>query len=497
VVKMEEKLPEIIFASSDSSTSKRIRHQLDANRIRKLIPRVYTSNFSDDDEVIIDRNKWIIIGHLFPGAILSHRSALEGGPTPDGHIFLTYKQSKNVKYPGLTVHLLSGPSATDQDMDFISDLKISSNGRRYLENLQRVRDRGSVSKALDRSIIEDRLDSICRIRGEDQLNQLREEARILAKELDMEEEFQRLTSIISAILTTHPADELESPLAKARAQGQPYDPHRLALFDILFRELQQTTLPCLLTTQYSEHEGINFAFFDAYFSNYIEGTVFELEEAREIIFERQKVQQRPTDAHDILSTFLIVSNPNEMNQLSQDYESYQNLLQSRHLTIMDMRPEKAPGRFKLKTNRAGMTHFVEPAQVKGTLLKGWEMMQGLSDPLSRAIFQMFLVSEVHPFDDGNGRIARIMMNAELEQAGLQKIMIPTVYREDYLLALQALSRSQRPDPLVKMLIRVQQFSSEISFENWEVAVNDLTRCKAFEESNDARLVLLSEMSKTK
>ena len=26
---------------------------------------------------------------------------------------------------------------------------------------------------------------------------------------------------------------------------------------------------------------------------------------------------------------------------------------------------------------------------------------------------MFLVSEVHPFVDGNGRIARIMMNAEL------------------------------------------------------------------------------------
>jgi len=26
---------------------------------------------------------------------------------------------------------------------------------------------------------------------------------------------------------------------------------------------------------------------------------------------------------------------------------------------------------------------------------------------------MFLVSEVHPFLDGNGRIARVMMNAEL------------------------------------------------------------------------------------
>ena len=40
------------------------------------------------------------------------------------------------------------------------------------------------------------------------------------------------------------------------------------------------------------------------------------------------------------------------------------------------------------------------------------MMASLDDPIARAIYMMFLVSEVHPFDDGNGRMARIMMNAE-------------------------------------------------------------------------------------
>jgi fido (protein-threonine AMPylation protein) len=34
---------------------------------------------------------------------------------------------------------------------------------------------------------------------------------------------------------------------------------------------------------------------------------------------------------------------------------------------------------------------------------------------------MFLISEVHPFADGNGRIARIMMNAELVAAGEERI----------------------------------------------------------------------------
>lgn len=57
------------------------------------------------------------------------------------------------------------------------------------------------------------------------------------------------------------------------------------------------------------------------------------------------------------------------------------------------------------------------------------------NPIARAIYMMFLVTEVHPFDDGNGRIARIMMNAELVNGGSSKIIIPTVYREDYMLAL--------------------------------------------------------------
>jgi len=50
---------------------------------------------------------------------------------------------------------------------------------------------------------------------------------------------------------------------------------------------------------------------------------------------------------------------------------------------------------------------------------------------------MFVVSEVHPFSDGNGRIARIMMNAELVAANQTRIVIPTVYRDNYLSALRA------------------------------------------------------------
>src|SRR3546814_13106058 len=74
---------------------------------------------------------------------------------------------------------------------------------------------------------------------------------------------------------------------------------------------------------------------------------------------------------------------------------------------------------------------------------------------------MFLVSEVHPFLDGNGRLARVMMNAELVSAGQTKVIIPTVFREDYLGALRLLTRRQQPDTFIRMLQRAQQFSAKI------------------------------------
>jgi Fic family protein len=59
--------------------------------------------------------------------------------------------------------------------------------------------------------------------------------------------------------------------------------------------------------------------------------------------------------------------------------------------------------------------------------------------MSRAVGMMVLITECHPFDDGNGRIARLMANAELSVAGQVRVVIPTSFRNNYLAALSALS----------------------------------------------------------
>jgi fido (protein-threonine AMPylation protein) len=100
---------------------------------------------------------------------------------------------------------------------------------------------------------------------------------------------------------------------------------------------------------------------------------------------------------------------------------------------------------------------------------------------------MFLVSEVHPFSDGNGRVGRVMTNAELTSAGQHRIIIPTVYLEDYLLALRALTRQGRTDAFSRMLDRAQEFVSRIDFSNMDSALAMLRAANAFEDASEARL----------
>lgn len=95
-----------------------------------------------------------------------------------------------------------------------------------------------------------------------------------------------------------------------------------------------------------------------------------------------------------------------------------------------------------------------------------------------------MVSEVHPFLDGNGRLARVMMNAELTAAGQTKIIIPTVYREDYLGALRQLTRRNQPDTFIRMLQRAHKFSATITGQDMEAMQQVLEASNAFREGDE-------------
>jgi hypothetical protein len=154
-----------------------------------------------------------------------------------------------------------------------------------------------------------------------------------------------------------------------------------------------------------------------------------------------------------------------------------------------------PGIFKLKKNRAGNTEFVEPHLVEGTLRFGFKLYTTLSNPMARAIYMMFLCSEVHPFNDGNGRIARIMMNAELVRGNQTRIIVPTVFRENYLLSLRKLSRTKDPSVLITVLDKLQLFSDNLYGDDFDELNEYLGKCNAFEEPDRKKLNIIERTFK--
>lgn len=234
----------------------------------------------------------------------------------------------------------------------------------------------------------------------------------------------------------------------------------------------------------------NAAFFDAYFSNYIEGTEFPVEQALRIVFQGEIPPARPSDAHDVLGTYRLVGSRDEMYRRPADFGDFLSLLKGRHAVVMEGRPEKGPGRFKEVNNQAGATTFVAPDLVVGTLRQGFGMYQALDDPFARALFVMFLVAEVHPFADGNGRVARVMMNAELLAEGRTRILIPSVYRNEYVGSLKRLTNYQDPSAFLKVMSYAQEFVSRIDFTDLEAARRTLTACGAFSDlSDEAKLMM--------
>lgn len=491
---MENLLPihlqEVLFSSSDKGLSKQISKLEKAGEIRKIAPRIYTSNFIDKPEVIISRNIYTILGKLYPNSVLSHRSALEFKPTSAGHIFVTYTYTKKIKLPGITIRFMEGNGPIEGDNSFSGELFVSQQERALLENLQVSRRPGPESKIVTLPEIEAKLDQIVRVKGEDGINQIRDNARIIAEKLGMHSEFAKLNRLISALLNTKPSKILTSPIAMARAFGNPYDPARIELFETLFQYLKQNeyeNIPEINTTKTAFK---NFSFFEAYFSNYIEGTIFELEEAKKIIKTETPIANRDEDSHDVLGTYRIVSNLKEMNQTPASPDELLKILQYRHLMLLEARKSKKPGQFKDKNNRAGNTHFVDFNLVRGTLIKGFDYYRALNNPFSKAAYIMFMISEIHPFLDGNGRIARVMMNAEFVKEKQTKIIIPTVYRDDYLGALKRLTRQKDPVVYVKMLQKAQEFSCTIKANDMNEAEIHLESCNAFKEHDKANLKII-------
>ena len=326
------------------------------------------------------------------------------------------------------------------DLPWPDGLRMSSPGRTLLDNLAESRSRaGKAGRTLSLPELEDWLARKALAWGSERLERLRLDTISLAEAMGAVRQMETVGQLFDQVSGRLPLRPRAGPLLVALTQGRAWDERRVVMFDRAARDLAQlesSLVPEWLPPPESPSE---LPFYESYFSNYIEGTEFTIDEARHIVETQQPPAARPADGHDILGTYRCVSDPIGRSTTSDDPDEMVGYLIDRHRAILVGRPDHEPGCWKTEANRVGAYDFVAPELVEGTLRKGLALASHVSAGIGRALYMMFVVLEVHPFRDGNGRVARVMMNAELSAADASRIVIPSVYRDEYISGLRRAS----------------------------------------------------------
>ena len=465
----------LINSELDAAGVRAVQRRVKAGKLHRLARGIATSLPEDQWPVLVQREKQRILASLFPGGVVGFRSAFNG--MVGSPLYLTYTHARALDLPGLKVIALAGPPKMEGDIQMAGqDIYFPSQSRMFLDNMTRNDRERNVS----RQALEDRLLRICETGGEEKLQQLRVDIDRLAPAMGRERQARELGKIIGAMLGSRPVETLSSPTARAVTSA--YDPLRVERFDAMVNTLRTTPLQAIADVAPRGEALTNFAFLESYFSNFIEGTEFEVSEARQIVLQGKIVETRPKDSHDIIGVFEQISDPGWRLQTLVTTAGILKQLSERHARMLKMRPEVQPGEFKLLPNRAGNTDFVEPKLVRGTLLAGAKRLHEVPAGLARALYAMFVVSEVHPFNDGNGRLARLVMNAELSAAGHCRIIVPTLYRETYIDCLRALTRDGNLQPFIKAMEDIQKWTAAFDYGSLDQTIKSLQESNAFERS---------------
>ena len=468
-------------------------------RIRRLARGLYSADLRADPAELVARNRWVIVARLLPDAIIADRSAAEGGmPTAGVLTVVSNARREPVELPGLVIVPRPGPGPLADDPGWAEGLRLTSEARALVDNLAVSRGRrGRIARTLSKAEIEDWVVRTSQRRPSDWLLSLRARALEVCDELGVPERRPQVEEVIGVAAGTRAARTGAGHLLAARAAGREYDPDRVARFDdiasFLLAMPDELDIPGDLPGLPDE-TATSLPFFEAYFSNFIEGTEFSVDEAEAIVESGEIPASRPEDAHDILGTFEAVRDPELRTAVPSTSDELFALLERRHRLVMGGRPDKRPGRFKETPNQAGSYIFVAPELVEGTLIEGFRRLADLPPGFARAAFELFVISEVHPYDDGNGRVARAAMCAELSAAGQARIVIPIAFRNEYQTALRALSREGRTDLYVRTLAHAWRWTAAMPWGDRAAVAGHLVATNALVDSTDAersgvRLVL--------
>src|ERR1700692_166362 len=176
-----------------------------------------------------------------------------------------------------------------------------------------------------------------------------------------------------------------------------------------------------------------------YTSNAIEGNTLTAVETTLVIEQGITIAGRPLKDHlEVLDHYDAIRYVREL--ASEKRSLIENDLRSLHrLTMQRSRPDIA-GRYadlaRFVRTETGRFEFPSPAEIPALMgdFAGW--LGAVPATAETAFAAHRRLVDIHPFDDGNGRTARLLMNLILIRGGYPPVAVRPQDRLDYIRSLQ-------------------------------------------------------------
>ena len=204
---------------------------------------------------------------------------------------------------------------------------------------------------------------------------------------------------------------------------------------------------------------------DAYFrigvtysSNALEGNSLTLSETKVLLEDGITVGGKPL--RDFIEAAGHAKAYDHMLSLarSKDFVLTEDVILQLHHLFYNGIDEDNAGQYRTEQVFISGTDFLPPAaeDVPGQMqafIAELNLKSNLLHPVHLAAYAHRRLVDIHPFLDGNGRTARLLMNLILINNGLCVVSIPPILRHEYISALQQAQREDSPDdtPFIRLI----------------------------------------------
>jgi fido (protein-threonine AMPylation protein) len=148
----------------------------------------------------------------------------------------------------------------------------------------------------------------------------------------------------------------------------------------------------------------------------------------------------------------VLNEKNAGEVANDDHNIWYRELFAPSVTAGILRPSDLAGYRSDQVYIKGSMHTpLNPRAVRDAMPVVFDLLKAETDPTVRVILGHFLFVYIHPYMDGNGRIARFLMNLMLASGGYSWIVVPLEKRKEYMASLEKASVEQNITDFTKFI----------------------------------------------